>query len=225
MARVRAWRDELADDRSGPAAPPTRPRSHPPSFLGLPGASTPGSATHQAPSSGRAKATAPAIEPICVSEIDTVTRSSAARCAAVHSPGGRARRAWRTASETRRSMKPRNSPDASTAPTTPTTTKPPPGSAATAHAWRSLASCSSAATTPCANSETRPWRPPSDCSRCARSPHRHRCPAAGSPHAPAATVTTWPAQKDRAAAPRQPAGTPHQPSRHRPAARPDRGPR
>ena len=69
------------------------------------------------------------------------------------------------------------------------------------------------------------WRPPPDCSRCARSPHRHRCPAAGSPHAPAATVTTWPAQKDRAAAPRQPAGTPHQPSRHRPAARPDRGPR
>src|SRR3954469_7394762 len=87
------------------------------------------------------------------------------------------------------------------------------------------ASYSSAATTRCANSETRPSRPPSDRSRCARSPHRHRCPAAGSPHAPAATVTTWPAQKDRAAAPRQPAGPPHQPSRHRPAARPDRGPR
>jgi transposase len=111
------------------------------------------------------------------------------------------------------------------APTTPTTSRPPPASAATAPASPSRASYSSAATTRCANSETRPWRPPSDRSRCARSPHRHRCPAAGSPHAPAATVTTWPAQKDRAAAPLTPAGAPHQPSRHRPAARPDRGPR
>jgi integrase len=59
---------------------------------------------------------------------------------------------------------------------------------------------------------------------CARSPPSHRCAAAGSPHAAAATLT-WPAQKDRAAATLPPAGSPHQPSRHRPAARPDRGPR
>ena len=110
------------------------------------------------------------------------------------------------------------------APTTPTTSKPPPGSAATAPAWPSPASCSSAATTRCANSETRPCNRPEP-SRCARSPPSHRCAAAGSPHAAAATVTSWPAQKDRAAATLPPAGTPHQPSRHRPAARPDRGPR
>jgi hypothetical protein len=60
---------------------------------------------------------------------------------------------------------------------------------------------------------------------CARSPPSHRCAAAGSPHAAAATLTPWPAQKDRAAATLPPAGSPHQPSRHRPAARPDRGPR
>jgi transposase len=39
------------------------------------------------------------------------------------------------------------------------------------------------------------------------------------------TLTTWPAQKERAAATLTPAGSPHQPSRHRPAARPARGPR
>ena len=58
--------------------------------------------------------------------------------------------------------------------------------------------------------------------RCARSPLLHRCPAAGSPHAAAATCE-WPASKDRAAAPHH-AGTPHQPSRHRPRQR-GRGPR
>ena len=40
----------------------------------------------------------------------------------------------------------------------------------------------------------------------------------------AAATTAWTASKDRAAAP-HPAGTPHQPSRHRPAARRGRGPR
>jgi Transposase IS116/IS110/IS902 family len=147
----------------------------------------------------------------------------------VHSPTSAARRGTSLGRArprcAGRSTRRRSSLAARAVPTTPTTSKPPPGSVATVPAWRSLANSSSAATTPCANSETRPWCPPSGCSRCARSPHRQRCPAAGSPHAPAATVTTWPAQKDRAAAPRQPAGTPHQPSRHRPAARPDRGPR
>ena len=44
--------------------------------------------------------------------------------------------------------------------------------------------------------------------RCARSPSTHRCPAARSPHAAAATFA-WTASKDRAAATRHPAGTPH----------------
>ena len=50
--------------------------------------------------------------------------------------------------------------------------------------------------------------------------HSHRCPAARSPHIAAATCG-WTASKDRAAAPHH-AGTPHQPSRHRPC---DRGSR
>jgi hypothetical protein len=50
--------------------------------------------------------------------------------------------------------------------------------------------------------------------------HRGRLPAFA-----AATLTRWPAQKDRAAATLTRAGAPHQPSRHRPAAWPDRGPR
>ena len=58
---------------------------------------------------------------------------------------------------------------------------------------------------------------------CAPCPQSLRCTAAGSPHAAAAT-TAWTASKDRAAAP-HPAGTPHHPSRHRPAARRGRGPR
>jgi hypothetical protein len=96
-----------------------------------------------------------------------------------------------------------------------TTTRPPNGWAATAPAspWR--ASCSSAASTSCATSATRRSRRPDRLGgRCARSPLSHRCPAAGSPHAAAATPE-WTASKDRAAAPHH-AGTPHQPSRHRP---------
>src|SRR5439155_1665076 len=61
-------------------------------------------------------------------------------------------------------------------------------------------------------------------SRCAPSPQSHRCAAAGSPHAPAAT-TGWTASKDRAAATPRPARRPHQSSCHRPAARHGRGPR
>jgi len=80
----------------------------------------------------------------------------------------------------------------------------------------------SAAFTPCANSARTPSRPP-DGHRCAPCPQSHRCAAAGSPHAAAAT-TGWTASKDRAAATPF-AGTPHPPSRHRPAARHGRGPR
>ena len=109
------------------------------------------------------------------------------------------------------------------APTAPLTTRPRSGSAATAPAWLSPASCSSAATTSCANSATGPCSPPDQRGgRCARSPYSHRCPAARSPHAPAAT-TGWTASKDRAAATRH--GTPHQPSCRRPGATLDRGPR
>ena len=46
------------------------------------------------------------------------------------------------------------------APTAPLTTRPRSGSAATAPAWLSPASCSSAATTSCANSATGPCSPP-----------------------------------------------------------------
>ena len=102
-----------------------------------------------------------------------------------------------------------------------TTCRRPSGSAATAPAWPSRASCSSAATTRCANSARRPCSP-HDHSVRARSPHSRRCTAAGSRHAPAAT-TGWTAFIDRAAAPRH--GTPHHPSCRRPGATPDRGPR
>ena len=108
--------------------------------------------------------------------------------------------------------------------TATTTPRPPSASAATAPAWPSRASCSSAATTRCANSARRRCSPP-DHLACARSPHSHRCTAAGSPHAPAATTWAWTALKDRAAATHHPAGSPHQPSCRRPAARRARGPR
>ena len=58
-----------------------------------------------------------------------------------------------------RSSKPPNAPAGPAHPTTTTTRRRPRGSAATAPAWPSRASCSSAATTPCANSARRPWRP------------------------------------------------------------------
>jgi hypothetical protein len=110
------------------------------------------------------------------------------------------------------------------APTAPTTTKPPSGSAATAPASPSHANCSSAASRPCANSATRRCSPADRSGgRCARSPHSHRCPAGRSPHAAAAT-RRWTASKDRAAATRHRAGTPHQASRHRPRTQ-GRGPR
>ena len=104
------------------------------------------------------------------------------------------------------------------APTVTTTSRPPSGSAATARAWRSRASCSSAATTRCASSARR---------RCSRRElprartalTSHRCAAAGSRHAPAAT-SAWTALKDRAAATLPPAGSPHQTSCRRPGANP-----
>ena len=49
-------------------------------------------------------------------------------------------------------------------------------------------------------------RSPHDLPRCAPSPSSHRCAAAGSRHAPAATPA-WTAQKDRAAATLPPAGS------------------
>jgi hypothetical protein len=96
--------------------------------------------------------------------------------------------------------------------------------AATAPAWRSRASCSSAATTPCANSATRRCNPPDPRSACAHSPHSIRCTAAGSRHRRAAT-SAWTASNDRAAAQLPPAGITHKPSCRRPAARQGRGPR
>ena len=55
-------------------------------------------------------------------------------------------------------------------------------------------------------------------------PSSHRCAAAGSRHAPAAT-TSWTALKDRAAATLPPAGSPHHTSCRRPAAKAGRGPK
>jgi Transposase IS116/IS110/IS902 family len=72
------------------------------------------------------------------------------------------------------SSKPRNAPAGPPHPTTPTTSRRPRGSAATARAWRSPASCSNAATTPCANSARRRWRP-----------HDHRSARAALTHADA----------------------------------------
>ena len=94
----------------------------------------------------------------------------------------------------------------------PTTTRPPSDWAATAPASPSPASRSSAASTSCASSANRPCnRPEHRGGRCARSPSSHRCPAARSPHAAAAACGRT-ASKDRAAATRHLAGTPHQPS-------------
>jgi transposase len=58
-----------------------------------------------------------------------------------------------------RCSKPPNAPAGPRRPTTTTTPRRPPASAATAPAWPSPASCSSAASTPFANSARRPWRP------------------------------------------------------------------
>jgi transposase len=55
-----------------------------------------------------------------------------------------------------------------TAPTASTTCRPPSASVATAPAWRSRASCSSAATTRCASSAMTPWRHPPTASRVAQ---------------------------------------------------------
>src|SRR4051794_8435772 len=60
--------------------------------------------------------------------------------------------------------------------------------------------------------------------RCAHSPHSHRCAAAGSRQAPAATPA-WTASKDRAAATLPPAGSPHHTSCRRLGANPGRGPK
>ena len=72
-------------------------------------------------------------------------------------------------------------------PTATTTCRPPSGSAATAPAWRSPASCSNAATTPCASSATR-RSCPHEPSSCAPRPHSHRCTAASSRQTAAATL-------------------------------------
>jgi hypothetical protein len=83
----------------------------------------------------------------------STSQTSAAR-PATSPAGGRRRCAGR-------SMRRRSSLAARAVPTTPTTSRPRRGSAATAHASLSPASCSSAATTRCANSETRRGWPPS----------------------------------------------------------------
>ena len=72
------------------------------------------------------------------------------------------------------------------APTAAITTRPPSVSAATAPASRSPASCSSAASTPCATSATRAWRPPEKSSVRALPSvtpmHRGRLPACSCRH-------------------------------------------
>lgn len=106
-------------------------------------------------------------------------------------------------------------------PTTTTTSRQPRGSPAIARAWPLRASSSSAATTPCADAARRPCSPHDR--RSARAALIHAdATAAGSRHAPAATIT-WTAFIDRAAAPRH--GTPHQPSCRRCAVTSQRGPR
>jgi transposase len=77
----------------------------------------------------------------------------------------------------------------------------------------------------CASSERR-RSPPHETSPCAPRLSSHRCAAAGSRHAPAAT-SAWTAQKDRAAATLAPAGsTPHHTSCRRPRSQPEgRGPK
>ena len=83
--------------------------------------------------------------------------------------------------------------------------RPPSGSARNRAASRSRASCSSAATTPSANSARRRSRP-HELPGARHSPSSHRCAAAGSRHVPAATPA-WTAPKDRAAATLPPAGS------------------
>ena len=104
------------------------------------------------------------------------------------------------------------------APTATTTTRPPSGSAATAPAWRSRASCSSAATTRCASSARRPCSPPDDASVRAAALSHTDAPRPA-PRMLLPPRTAWTASKDRAAATHTPAGSPHQPSCRRPAAR------
>jgi transposase len=104
-----------------------------------------------------------------------------------------------------RYTRPRRPRGARRAPTTPITSRPPSGSAVTAPASRSRASCSNAATTHSENSETRRSRPREDLPVRA-TPERQRCTAAGSRHAAAATFA-WTASKDRAAATLHPAGS------------------
>ena len=72
------------------------------------------------------------------------------------------------------------------APTATTTCRRPSGSVATARACRSRASCSSALPH-AARARRGGARSPHDLRRCAPSPSSHRCAAAGSRHAPAAT--------------------------------------
>ena len=104
-----------------------------------------------------------------------------------------------------RCSRPRSPRPAPAAPTATTTARRPSGWAPIARACRSRASCSSAATTRCASSARRRCNP-REFGRCARSPHSHRCAAAGSSHAPAATPA-WTALIDRAAATLPPAGS------------------
>ena len=122
-----------------------------------------------------------------------------------------------------RCSKPRSAPAGAAHPTTPTTSRPRSGSAATAPACRSRAN-SQAQLPHAARTRRGGAAARMTTSWCAPSPHSHRCAAAGSRHAPAAT-TTWTAFIDRAAATLPPAGSPHQPSCRRPGTTPDRGPR
>ena len=98
------------------------------------------------------------------------------------------------------------------------------GSAATARACRSRASCSSAATTRCASSARRRSHPhelPG-----ARQAPRHTDAPRPAPGMLLPPRSAWTALKDRAAATLPPAGSPHQTSCRRPRSQPEgRGPK
>jgi len=149
--------------------------------------------------------TSPSISPIGIARLGTSPGRDRRRCAG-------------------RCTRPRRSRGVPARRIVTTTCKPRSGSAVTARACRSHASCSSAATTRCASSERRRSLP-HDLPRCAPRPSSHRCTAASSRHAPAATPA-WTAQKDRAAATLPPAGSPHHTSCRRPRSQPEgRGPK
>ena len=123
-----------------------------------------------------------------------------------------------------RCMRPRRSPgEASVVPIASTTWRPRSGSAATARASRSRASCSSAHTTRCASSARRRWHP-HDLLGARQAPRHADAPRPAPGMLPPPRPRGRPT-KDRAAATLTPAGSPDQTSCRRPGANPSRGPK